>query len=173
MRITKSMAEEIAAKMTAKFKEKTELRKKSLYEKIEEAIKKTVPQEVWDFYRKFPNHVKLTNYVCVYSDSNEYRLTTKNLSQNIPSKNSSAIRYTLTKEEYKEWVAIEKDEQKLKDLIKSLTQTLINLKNDNRAKQELPESAPFFEAYAKQAIPTTLVVQTNKLREELNYLNLP
>lgn len=164
-RITNEMAEQIAKAMTSEKLEAIKKLESEISEKTREEVLKTIPKEVKDFFKKFPEwtqrdgSVRLNGNGC---DHERVRVET------VPSKNNGTVYHNPSNEFASEILKLINKRDKLKNdlstLKKSIENALKQLRTFKKIREAFPEAAEFLP---KDNAPMLPCINLDVIRKNL------
>ena len=163
MNITKAIATEVAEKLIQKKGLELIELKESLKLKFEDIVLKSIPKEVIDFYKKYPNYVETRQTFLLSGNGFDYKyLYTKNSipsfkSSFIPNERDAIILHGL-------WNDISNKEKEYKKLLSEIEIALFSLRTYKRVKENFPEAFVFLP----NSVSNKLVVNISDLRNKIN-----
>lgn len=166
-RITKTLAQEVADKMTATRRETIRLKKSFYKESIYNEIRKTIPKDVLDFFEKYPQYTETSQSIRISGNGFNYEYEV--IDKELPSKRGQNFQYTPSEEIAKSLLEKKNEIEKLKieteSLRKEIESTIFNLKTYKYVQENFPEA---FEYFPTQKITTALSLNISDLRNRIN-----
>lgn len=166
MRISQSLASQIAKKLMEKKKTLQQTAKEAYRQYFTEIAEKKVPKNVMEFFGKHSEYVKTTS--SIYVDGKGFNKLSVSLTKAIPSINPNCYydHIDLSDAEVKKgkelYDAHEKMKTKNEELEYEIEATLINLRTYSNIQKEFPEAAEHLPA-----LGLTVIVNTDALRKKL------
>lgn len=163
MRITKSIAEDVAIKLTAKKREELSSIENEIRETLESFILKRLDKKIIDFHKSFPNYTNTSKSYRVSGNGFNFQyLETKN---SLPCNNNNS--FEPSPEEAKTLLSLinkKKDlRDKLENLQKKIEVLLYNLRTYSKVILEFPEAEPFLP----NTISDKLTINVSDIRKQL------
>jgi len=167
-KITKTIAAEVADKVTAKLKEKIQDAEFEMQKAVTEMLKAKVPKEVLEQYKKYKEYFRERTHVNL--NNNGYSNRYVKLTESLPSTDSTYIS-DLTNKEVAPLDKIEQKKEKLKDkynrTYQEIESTLIGLGTYKRVQEQFPE---LYKYLPSAAVSTGLMIVPEKIRETVSCL---
>jgi len=161
-RITKQIAENVAAQLTRKKNTEISSLKKELENKFSEIYLKTVPKEVLQLFEKFPDYVKTRRGL--QCTGNGFEWQTLDFNKELPAYKNCFSPDELDAKELLELANKIKDKkQELFKLKAEIENVVFNLRTFKRVEIEFPEAVPFLPT----TVSTALMVNISDLRNKL------
>lgn len=167
MNITRTIAEEIAQKLTAQKQREIKEMKGRLSMAVTLAYESSLPKEVSQLFETHKDWMKKVSSVRLHGSGFNYQ--TINLSKTLPSKKEEYSSQNMDVEKgygdkwLKEQQAIEKAEKELKTLVSEIENALIGLKTYKRVEETFPEAAKFLP----QKGNTSIAINLSHIRNQL------
>jgi len=167
MNITRTIAEEVAQKLTAQKQREIKEMKGRLGMAVTLAYESTIPKEVAILFDTHKDWMKKVSSVRLHGRGFNYE--TINLSKVLPSKKEeySSQNMNVEKEYGDKWIKdhqlIEKAQKELKTLVAEIENALIGLKTYKRVEENFPEAAKFLPQKGNTAIAINLSHIRNQL----------
>jgi len=161
-RITKLIAENVAAKLTEKQDSEIKELKSELSNKFTDIYLKTIPKEVLDFHKKYPEFIETRSNMQISGNGFQYQ--SLSLNKSFPAKNHI---FLPNEKDAKTLLSLvneisdkKSEHSKLKQEIEVL---LFGLRTYTKVNSEFPEATPFLP----KTITSALMVNISDLREKL------
>lgn len=168
-KITKTIAAEVADKVTAKLKKKIQDVEKEMSVAVTEMMKNRVPKEVWDAFGKYPNYIERCS--SVFLNSNGYNYRKVELVETVPVINGNRYISNLTNKEVAPLDKIEQKKDKLQEkynrTYQEIESTLIGLGTYKRVQEQFPELYKYLPSAPGN---TSLMIVPEKIRETVSCL---
>lgn len=169
MRITKDVAIRVANEMTAPSKEYYTKLVEDYENKVRQLYELTVPKEVADFQKKYPNYLRLTD--SIWFSGRGFSFERVYFENNIVSNNDGEAHLVLTDESAKELSRLSRAVQKAKEAHTKLNietrNALLTLKTYSKIIEKLPEAKPFLPTMISGALVVNFDSLRNKLEKQV------
>jgi len=161
-KITRQIAENISAELTKKKALEITQLKQNLIDKFTDIYIKSLPKEVIDLHKKYPEYVNARFRLQLSGNGFQYQYI--DLLESLPSKNSiflpsekdaKTLHFLINE--------VDEKEAEYKNLQIEISSLLLGLKTYNRVNSEFPEATPFLP----KSMSTALMVNISDLREKL------
>ena len=165
MRITKSIAKDVAIKLVAKKEEILKSKKETISSILYEMVLKTIPKEVLDTQEKHSHFFTYAKEVSINGNGFDFKYF--ELKQKIVSKNRYNIIFEPTPQQAKVLSKLineyETEKQSIQSLRNKIEIALFNLRTYNKVSENFPEALTFLPKLQN----TSIAVNFSDIRKQL------